>query len=124
MKHDGKRVLIVEDELLVAMEMEDVLLRRGFIVTDIASTVEQALEAIRQEQPDVVMLDLNLQGIPTIPVAEELNRRGTPFAVVTGYQKQAQNDPALQQAPLVLKPWNEATILQALEQAVAAPPCT
>ena len=107
----GRRVLLVEDELLVAMDVEDLLADLGCEVLESASTVEQALQRIVEDSPDVVVLDLNLHGKPTLPVAEALRSAGIPFIVVTGYVETRQSDPALHNAPLLQKPCSADELL-------------
>lgn len=79
------RVLIVEDEMLVAMNIEDMLLELGHEVTGIASRLEPALALAREAAIDVALLDVNLAGQPSFPVAALLRQRGIPFLFATGY---------------------------------------
>jgi DNA-binding response OmpR family regulator len=79
------RVLVVEDEALVAMLVEDALLDAGFGVIGPAATVAEALDLLGQDKPDAAVLDLNLAGETSVPVADALAARGIPFVVATGY---------------------------------------
>lgn len=84
----GRRVLVVEDEALVAMLVEDALLDAGAEVVGPVATVAEALrllEQLRDNLPEAAVLDLNLAGEPSTPVADELARHGVPFVVATGY---------------------------------------
>ena len=83
----AKRVLIVEDETLVAMLLEDMLDDAGHTAAHCASSLSQALDFIetRTEAFDFAILDVNLGGEPIFPVAEALKARGKPFAFATGY---------------------------------------
>src|SRR5690242_46630 len=81
----GARVLIVEDESLVASYLEELLGIEGCIVVGPVSRVPEALALIERERPEAAILDLNLHGEPTIAVAEALTARHVPFVVVTGY---------------------------------------
>ncbi len=82
----GKRILVVEDEALVAMLVEDALLDAGAVVLGPVATVAEALALLeRDAAPDVAVLDLNLAGEPSSPVADALVARGVPFVVATGY---------------------------------------
>ena len=112
----GRRVLVVEDELLVAMDVEDLLEGLGCEVLESASTVEQALQRIADQAPEVVILDLNLNGQPTLPVAEALWTAGIPFIVVTGYVETMHLEPALRGAPLLQKPCSSEQLLSGLRQ--------
>ena len=79
------RILVVEDEMLVAMNIEDMLLDLGHEVAGLASRLEPALSLAREADFDLAMLDVNLAGEPSFPVAEILVERGIPFLFATGY---------------------------------------
>ncbi len=110
----GVAVLIVEDELIVAMDMEDVLLEQGAEVLATVPTVSDALAAIEAQPPDLVVLDLNLDGQSTVPIVQALNARSIPFVVVSGYGDLRAADPCLAGAPMVTKPWNRDQLLSKL----------
>ncbi len=81
------RVLIVEDEFMIAMEIESVVLDAGFDVLGPAADVESALALIDANSPDIGLLDVNLgHGTTSTPVAERLTEVGVPFILCTGYQ--------------------------------------
>ena len=79
------RVLVVEDEMLVAMNIEDMLLELGHEVAGLASRLEPALSLAREGSFDIAMLDVNLAGEQSFPVADILAARGIPFLFATGY---------------------------------------
>jgi CheY-like chemotaxis protein len=79
------RVLIVEDEMLVAMNLEDMLLDLGHEVAGIASRAGPALALAREAEIDAAILDVNLAGENSREVAETLDARGIPFLFATGY---------------------------------------
>jgi PAS domain S-box-containing protein len=79
------RVLIVEDEALLAMELEEFLDRGGYAIVGPFGNVGRAIEATHREMIDVALLDMNLNGEMVYPLADELSRRGIPFIFVTGY---------------------------------------
>lgn len=81
----GKRVLVVEDELLVALLVEDMLADAGCIVIGPFARVAEALAAARTATVDVALLDVNVAGEKVFPVAHVLEERGVPFLFVTGY---------------------------------------
>ena len=83
----GKRVLVVEDEYLVALEVENALLDAGCIVIGPFASVEDGLAAAQVENVDVALLDVNVAGEMVFPVAYLLEAVGTPFLFVTGYGK-------------------------------------
>lgn len=78
-------VLVVEDESLIAMLIEDHLAELGYDVAPAVSTVAEALGAIDSRKPDVALLDVNLGGTMSFPVADALRERGIPFLFLTGY---------------------------------------
>lgn len=117
MKLQGKRVLVVEDEVLLAMMLEDVFTDAGAHVVGPAATVEQALALIEAEVIDVALLDVCLRDQRSDPVAEILRQRGVPYVLATGY-----NNPQgaeLASAPTLQKPYRfvevEAALLAALQ---------
>lgn len=82
----GRRVLVVEDELLVLLMIEDMLADLGCESVTVATTIEQALTLIDTQVFDAAMLDMNLNGDKSHSVAEALVARGVPFAYCTGNQ--------------------------------------
>jgi DNA-binding response OmpR family regulator len=81
----NKRVLVVEDEILVALLVEDMLADAGCVVVGPFSRVPQALAAAKTEPIDIALLDVNVAGEMVFPVAHALEERGIPFLFVTGY---------------------------------------
>lgn len=82
---DGMRLLVVEDETLVAMLIEDMLSDLGCTIVGPVGNIPSALEFAQREQLDGAILDVNLGGSPIYPVADVLTRRGVPFFFTTGY---------------------------------------
>ena len=116
----GRRVLVIEDEMLVAMEFESLLQRQGCAVVGPASTVDRALALLDHDQPDAALLDLNLNGEPASAVAVALRTRGVPFVLVTGYGEAQSSEPELQGAPRVDKPVNHKELVRALARVMDA----
>lgn len=85
----GLRVLLVEDELLVAMLVEDLLFDEGCVVVGPFARLREAIEAAGTEALDVAILDVNIAGEKTYPVAEVLSARRIPFLFVSGYGQAA-----------------------------------
>jgi CheY-like chemotaxis protein len=85
----GKRVLIVEDEALVAFMLEDFLVEFGCIPVGPCNTLAKALEAVGAETFDLAVLDVNLNGEKVYPVAYALAERHIPFLFVSGYGENA-----------------------------------
>jgi CheY-like chemotaxis protein len=83
----GRRILLVEDELLVAWMLGDMLKNLGCVVIGPAATVTQALTLLDAQIVDAVMLDVRLNGEVSYPVADVLIARGIPFLFSTGYDK-------------------------------------
>lgn len=107
------RVLVVEDEYLVAMLVEDMLTVLGFEVVQIASTLQAASEAAAAGEFDVAVLDVNLNGTMSNPVAEILSRRNIPFIFATGYGKSGPHE-VFTDAPAIQKPFAERDLGRAL----------
>jgi CheY-like chemotaxis protein len=82
---EAKRVLVVEDEPMIRILLEDMLGELGYTVAAEAARIEEALEATKNADFDVAILDANLHGEPASPVADALVARGTPFVFATGY---------------------------------------
>jgi len=113
----GKRVLVVEDEALVTMLLEEGLIDMGCEIADTASRLDDALEKANSLLFDVAILDVNLHGQKTFPIAEVLSSRGIPFVFSTGYE--ASSLPlSLQQAPVLQKPFQQQDLEQALGTAL------
>jgi CheY-like chemotaxis protein len=81
----AKRILVVEDELMIRMLLEDMLSELGNTVAAEAAGIEEALEATKNADFDLAILDADLKGQPALPVADVLVTRGTPFVFATGY---------------------------------------
>jgi CheY-like chemotaxis protein len=86
------RVLVVEDEMMLAMLMEDFLEEFGCTIVGPAASIDNALRLITTEKIDGAMLDLNLAGVAAYPVADELARLRIPFVFVSGYGNQELRD--------------------------------
>lgn len=112
----GKRILVVEDELLIAMTIEQLLLDEGCTVLGPAPSVGAALKLIDQDPPEAALLDVNLNGHLSTPVAEELLRRGIPHLLVTGYVDLVLADPVLKRAAYLSKPFTPAGLIRKMEE--------
>jgi CheY-like chemotaxis protein len=80
-----RRILIVEDEALVALQLEDMLAELGHEVAASCARLDEAVATARTVACDVAVLDINLSGQKSFPVAEALKSRGLPFFFATGY---------------------------------------
>jgi CheY-like chemotaxis protein len=112
-KLTGRRILVVEDEALVAMLVEDALLDAGAIVIGPVATVAEALSLLQRERPDVAVLDLNLAGETSTPVADALVTMGVPFVVATGYGADGL-PPGHVTVPVLAKPYDPDDLTTAL----------
>jgi CheY-like chemotaxis protein len=110
----GCRVLIVEDEAIVAMLIEDIIEEIGCSIVGPAAHVTQALAVLAADEIDGAVLDVNLAGEWSYPIADALAARGVPYVFVTGYG-QAGLDAAYRDHPVVQKPFTRATLERALE---------
>lgn len=110
-----RRILVVDDEMLVAMMLEDMLGDLDYDVVGPASTLDRALDLANSETLDGAILDLNLgQGVVSTPIAQLLNERGIPFLLATGYGASPQTD-ALSHAGLLGKPFSFSDVEGALK---------
>lgn len=109
----GLRVLVVEDESMVAMLLEDTLAEIGCEVVAVASRFNDAVEKAGSLPFDIAILDVNLNGRNTFSIADSLAERGVAFVVTTGYG--ATGLPAsLQKVPILQKPYRHHDLVRAL----------
>ncbi len=114
----GRRVLVVEDESLVAMLLETILEDMGCLPVGPASTVEDGLAmAVDGERLDAALLDVNVAGREVFPIADALRERGVPFVFSTGYGEGGLPDD-WRGHPTVQKPFTENAIREALMKAM------
>ncbi len=114
----GRRVLLVEDEALVAMLLETILEDMGCLPVGPAATIEDGLAMAADPAPlDAALLDVNVAGHQVFPIAEALKARGVPFVFSTGYGEGGLPD-AWRGHPTVQKPFTEAAIRDALMRAM------
>ena len=114
---EGVKVLVVEDEYLVATLMEDMLESAGCVVAGPIPRLAQALDAASSEACDVAVLDINLAGERVYPVADILARRSVPFVFVTGYGANTL-PPEHAGRPRLCKPFRMAELLSAISDVV------
>jgi Response regulator containing CheY-like receiver, AAA-type ATPase, and DNA-binding domains len=105
----GRRVLVVEDEVLVAWLLEDMLADLGCAVVGPAASVKQALAMIDAEAIEVAVLDVNLNGQLSYPIADALAARGVPFVFSTGYDKDRMLD-GYKTFPVLQKPFHQSEL--------------
>jgi DNA-binding response OmpR family regulator len=115
----GCRVLVVEDELLVAMLVETALEDENCIIVGPFGDLAEALEAARSEALDVAVLDVNLAGKMVFPVAEMLAERGVPFLLLSGYGEAALPSNR-RHWPICAKPFNISNLVAELSRLVTS----
>ena len=119
MADNKKRILVVEDEMLVAMNIEDMLLDIGHEVAGIANRLEAGIEAAREGGFDIAMLDVNLAGDLSFPIADILEEKGIPYLFATGYGRKGVKDD-YGAAPVLQKPFRARDLQQAIQTLTAA----
>ena len=110
------RILVVEDEMTIALLMEDMLIDMGHEVAGLAMRLPQALELARTEALDLAILDVNLDGHMSFPVADILRGRGVPFIFATGYGS-AGIDASYRGAQVLKKPFLTDDLAAAIRSA-------
>jgi CheY-like chemotaxis protein len=113
------RVMIVEDETMIAMLLEDMLVDLGYEVAASIQGLAEATSVARSVAIDIAVLDINLAGAVSFPVAEILRRRHIPFVFATGYGAGALGG-RFAGVPVVTKPFAAAQLAQAFRCAQAA----
>ncbi len=109
------RVLVVEDEALIAMDLQAQLAGAGFAVIGPAGTIEEAMQLIGAHTLDAALVDANVRGRPVGEIAAALTERGVPFAFATGYGRSAL-PASFQAAPILAKPFGPDEVLAMIGQ--------
>ncbi|MGE7369436.1 HWE histidine kinase domain-containing protein [Neorhizobium sp. NPDC001467] len=110
-------LLLVEDQMLVAADVETMLADHGIGNVTTAPSASEALRRLRDFNPDVAILDVNLGAETSLPIAEELSRRNVPFVFATGYSDRS-IIPASFDVPVVRKPYEAAALISAVVKVV------
>jgi CheY-like chemotaxis protein len=120
--HDlaGRRIFLVEDELLVAMALEATLQDFGAVVIGPIGRVKQALQVAREDVMDAAVLDINLAGERVFPVADVLAARGIPFVFYTGYGQEVL-PPHYRTRPILSKTSTTNALLSAMSRLFGPP---
>lgn len=99
----GRKVLIAEDDPLLALDLEDLLHGFGCAVLGPVASVAMALDVLSSQRPDLALLDLELQDGRSVPVARALGTLGVPTALITGCEGST-DEPSLRSLPRLVKP--------------------
>ncbi len=116
-----KRILIVEDEVLVAMHLEDLLTEMGHLVVGPATRVAQGMELARLAEIDFAVLDVNVAGTRSFPIADILRGREIPFVFATGYGVSGLDD-GYRDQPTLSKPYHSHELARVIARAFADRP--
>lgn len=119
---EGLRILIAEDNLFAAMELEETLRALGCQPVGPVGRLEQAMSIVLHEDLDGALLDVDLEGERVFAVAEELQRRRVPVVFASGYGADEIFPPAFVDHPRLAKPFGEDDVRRALEAMASARP--
>src|SRR2546422_1243511 len=111
----ARGILVVEREPMIRMLLEDMLGELGYTIAAEAARIEEALEATKNADFDLAILDANLNGQPASPVADALVTRGTPFVFATGYGSVPE---PYRSRPMLTKPFQMDGLKQMLQSAL------
>jgi len=113
----ARRILIVEDETMIALMVEDFLVDLGWDVIGLAGSLERAVAMARHADIDAAVLDINLRGEDSFAAADVLSERKIPFVFATGYGASGIDD-RFRDVPILTKPFHRDDLEQALRQAI------
>src|SRR5262245_53236579 len=112
------RIFVVEDEMMIALMIEDMVADLGHHLCGMAMRLPQALEMAQDVEADVAILDINLDGRRSFPVAEALQARGIKVLFASGYGSPGLEHPFLD-AVIIKKPFEQADLERAIEKVYA-----
>lgn len=105
-----ERMLVLEDNMIIALDLEDMLTRLGVKQVTVTSSVAQALDALAEGLPPFAILDVNLGLETSFPVADALQAAGVPFAFGTGFGDSAAFPDRFRDAPVLQKPYSAESV--------------
>jgi CheY-like chemotaxis protein len=117
----GLRILLVEDEAMVAMLMEGMLDALGCQRVEWVASVPAALQALERGDYDGALLDVNLSGTAVYPVADALASRKLPFIFVSGYGRTAEVHARFPRAAVLKKPFDSGDLAYIIKKEIALP---
>jgi CheY-like chemotaxis protein len=115
----GRRVLVVEDQFVIALDMEQMLRTLGADTVDLATSISDALAILERTPPDLAILDVKLGTEITVSIAEALQARAIPLIFVTGYGDLDALPAHLRRAPLLRKPVERGVLADLLSGLLA-----
>ena len=121
---NGIRILVIEDEFIIALLLEDILREASVLDIVTAHSFEQAHELLVRESVDAVVIDLKLDGRADagIVLAEVAAKRDIPFVFATAYERENLDLPAhVRHAPLLNKPYRAQELIEALRDVISRP---
>lgn len=113
------RIMLLEDQMLIAMDVEGMFADRGFSAVSTVSSVAEAMKLIGRAPPAIAVLDVNLGDGTSLEVAERLRALSIPFIFATGYGEGGIIPPELSDVPVVRKPYDAEVLLRTLQRARA-----
>nr|WP_246455662.1 HWE histidine kinase domain-containing protein [Sulfitobacter aestuariivivens] len=111
----GKSILLVEDNVVLAMDMVESISRLGAETVETASSLSQGLALAQKTDYDFAVLDMNLRGTVSFEIALLLKKRGIPFAFATGYGSQVELPVELRSTPILTKPIDDGTLSKCIQ---------
>jgi CheY-like chemotaxis protein len=114
-------ILIVEDDLIIALDFEDIILGFGGTTVRTAGNVARALDMIAERAPDFALLDVGLIREKSFAIAERLDALKVPYVFVTGYGADARIPRAFKDKPRLPKPCSSAALQAALQHLAGDP---
>lgn len=117
---DGRTIVVLEDEYLIALDAEGILADLGakvFIATDL----KEAEKLAAMDHVDLALLDVNINGQVSFPVAQKFHERGIPIVFASGYELKARGFPGAELGACISKPYTPERLRQAVFEALQAP---
>lgn len=115
-----ERVLLIEDNMIIALDTEEMLRELGIGDVTVAGSVTQAMRAIETDKPEFAVLDFNLGEESSEPVARELVRQGVPFVLATGYSAKEVRFEELGAKAILKKPYDKSDLAKAIAENASA----
>jgi len=119
---DGRSVLLLEDEFLIAMDAEQTLMSFGVAKVTVVNNLEEAAKAAAEESIDVAILDININGKSSYEFARHLRERGTPVIFASGYGARKRHGAVVEDAIYLNKPYTKEALRESLATALQSSP--